>query len=594
MNTELQSQAWFEMRQLRQRSLDEAVWIPLHSSQRLMLLGQPGYEGYVEEFFGANTIMVPTEAMPEFEEFGWSSLGLGVNYRGWVDDDGNYSPSDSYSERGGRFSGVFPVLVVEGNSMELPEWHLHQDLVVTLRLKREGNTWLAMDEGYEEVARLRVIADGGPSLLEFRSTYLKDYLNARGMALRSVTFRSRTIVVEQPPSLSWPNGRHSEIDESDTWEGRISAIHEGGMPWGEKTAVFHWFREGFDDEQDVPRLQSPVEDNSINSRSWHAADAGKRLYQVVGELWRNEWVYPGATSPRVRRDESPATAFFTIDAAGTKLGKNGLSEYDGWLWFRPGVINALADIRGGGLKWYTETTGSVSCSPDYDVHFGINQLGLINVYAEDIAHLPDWQQHAWVSFNVPPEGAVSVELLDSQVRAQPATTLAPEQLLETSLQSLDGSFEVKFGSKLFRDHDAVAELIRKSHRFRAIDEVGLFALAKDLNRLVTERLDISALRVAANSKDDRAGSIRLLELLLAKAIESESARKLTGPLVGIYGLRHADAHLPSSDHTGAYELLGIDRSLPYVHQGRQLIQSLVDCLADLEKTVSMHFSVQPK
>ena len=75
------------------------------------------------------------------------------------------------------------VLEQDGNREEASQWHLHQDLVIALALKREGNVWLAINEGYIEVARLRLENDGRPRLLELRAEHLKDYLCARCMAL---------------------------------------------------------------------------------------------------------------------------------------------------------------------------------------------------------------------------------------------------------------------------------------------------------------------------------------------------------------------------------------------------------------------------
>lgn len=586
------TQDWFEMRHLRRRLLDESVWIPLRASQYPVSEGRPGYEGFVEEFFGANTLMVPTGSVEAAEELEWTSIGIATTHRGRVDDDGDYSPSDIYKDWEGRFSGLFPVLVVEGNSDELPEWHLHQDLVATLRLKREGNVWLAIDEGYEEVARLTVAEDGAPVLLEFRANYLKDYLCARSMALRSVVYRSRVTVVAQTPTLPWPGGQHSETTDLDIWEGRVLEIHEGGMPFGEKVAVFHWFREDFDDDQDVPKLQAPHHDDSITSRSWEVADGGSLLYRVSGELWRNEWVEPGTASPRVREDKLPATAFFIVDAAGTKLGKDALVKTGRWLWFKPEVISSLSHRRGGSLTWYTAETGGVACSPDYPVHFGVNQLGLVTVYSKDIGRLPDWQQHAWASFNIAPEGRVSAELLDSQVRAEPAATVAPEGQLASRLESMDRAFEAHLGFKLFREHEAVPELLRKAHRFRATDEAGLLALAKDLNRLVTERIDSTSLRDAQKlPKDSKLGSIKLLEALLTTKLPLEDARELTAPAVGVYDLRHGDSHLPGSALSDAYALLGLDQSLPFILQGFHLVRAMVNCLEAIENAVVKHFSL---
>lgn len=66
----------------------------------------------------------------------------------------------------------------------------------------------------------------------------------------------------------------------------------------------------------------------------------------------------------------------------------------------------LSIAGAGPLQWHTRDTGQVRCSPDSGVHFGMNKLGLVNVYAKDIALLPAWQQRLWVGFNVGPEGGL--------------------------------------------------------------------------------------------------------------------------------------------------------------------------------------------
>src|SRR5439155_1361452 len=77
------------------------------------------------------------------------------------------------------FPGMYLVLDQRGNAEEHREWHLHQDLTLTLRLKREGDIWVSIDEGYIEVAKLERNDDGSPRLLSVRASHLKDYLCAR-------------------------------------------------------------------------------------------------------------------------------------------------------------------------------------------------------------------------------------------------------------------------------------------------------------------------------------------------------------------------------------------------------------------------------
>lgn len=55
-------------------------------------------------------------------------------------------------------------------------------------------------------------------------------------------------------------------------------------------------------------------------------------------------------------------------------------------------------------------------------------------------------------------------------------------------------------------------------------------------------------------------------------------RKITAPFVGVYELRHADAHLPSSKLDDAFKLIDIDRSRPHIHQGYMMLHNIVSSL----------------
>ncbi|MBE9572756.1 MAG: hypothetical protein IMF11_19190 [Proteobacteria bacterium] len=300
---------------------------------------------------------------------------------------------------------------------------------------------------------------------------------------------------------------------------------------------------------------------------------------IMGELWRNERIEPAKVSPRIRRDALPPSVFFVVDEEGNKETKETLADGGRRLWFKPDVIMALAHRRGGSLAWYTRDTGSVSCSPDCGVHFGINRLSLVNVYAKDVALLPGWQQQIWAGYNVGPEGGVSEELLASQVRAQPARTQAPEEFIRKGIELINVLSQKQLNISIFGDHEFVRELLPKIHRFRAVDSSGLYALAKDVARLTVDSLDTAAMQsVVGPPKGTKWGSLKTLENLLASKIGSNPARSMLSALVGAYELRHADAHLPSSELDEALVLLRVDKSLPTIFQGYQLLYACVSSL----------------
>lgn len=275
---------------------------------------------------------------------------------------------------------------------------------------------------------------------------------------------------------------------------------------------------------------------------------------------------------------------FIVDADGAKDLAGNLKSSGRWLWFRPDVITGLAHRRGGGLSWYTRDTGAVWCVSGYSVHFGVNPLGFVNVYAKDIALLPEWQQRIWAGYNVSPEGGVSEELLASQVKASPADTKAPEAFLPQGLQLLNTLSLETLGFALFRDHEGARELLNRAHRFRVLDASGLFSLAKDLIRLTADAINTEAIqKTTPPPKGSKPSSLKSLENMLAKKSNPTVARKVMGPLFGIYELRLADAHMPSSEIDKTLALVGIDKSSPPVIQGYMLLHACVSTLYRIEK-----------
>ena len=98
-------------------------------------------------------------------------------------------------------------------------------------------------------------------------------------------------------------------------------------------------------------------------------------------------------------------------------------------------------------------------------------------------------------------------------------------------------------------------------------------------RIIVDDIDIESLqKIAVPPKNTKWGSNKTIENLLAMKIPSEEARKIMSPFVGVYELRHQDAHLPSSEIENSFKLIQIDRSLPSVIQGYQMIFACVDHL----------------
>ena len=122
-------------------------------------------------------------------------------------------------------------------------------------------------------------------------------------------------------------------------------------------------------------------------------------------------------------------------------------------------------------------------------------------------------------------------------------------------------------------------LINSITRCRAIDDKGLFSLAKDIARVIVDDIDVESIqKIVIPPKGTKWGSLKTIENFLSLKISQEEARQITSPFVGVYELRHGDAHLPSSEIENAFSLVKINRCLPSVIQGYQMLFECVDNL----------------
>lgn len=566
-------QSWFEILDLRQRKLDLSVWIPLRSEKSIENSEKRNFGGYEEEFLGAGSLMLPRSRKVDSKKLNWMDIGISRFHDSSV-RDGIYYTADTYKSE--DVEGVNLVINQSfDNNFDTNEWHLHQDLVVSLRLKREGDVWVCPREGYIDVAKLERDKGGRPILLQIKSQFLKEYLRDRDSGLYVSSYISRTAIVEDASFLSWAKGGVREKKDKDVWETHISEIHEGGsgLPFGQPISVSHVGRIDIFENEDVPDISRFPNEDGVVSKFYERHFTGRKLFRIMSELWKYDWINPGRSVSKLH------DVYFLYDAEGRKQSGRKLRKGGKWLWFRPELVGALLSKRGSFLRWYSQDTGSLSCAPDGGIHFGVNELGLITIYAKDVGYLPTWQQQIWAGFNVAPEGGISKELHASQVKAEPANTLAPEDFIGSVVREINEASLSRLGVAFFREHDSIKEILSNIHRFRAINQNGLFSLAKDLARVIADDINTENLqKIATPPKGMKWGSIKTVENLLAIKVGTENARKVLAPIVGIYELRHGDAHLPSGDIKDSFVLIGLDRDAPYIIQGVRMLITCVDHL----------------
>jgi hypothetical protein len=574
---------WFLMPEVRRRRLATAVWVPLRQSETLNHEGEYGTVGEREEVLRAGSVAIYPRHRELAEELGWSDIGLIHGAMPYAFRDGRYKPVDAFMHNDTDVVGVELVFVQRLNGDHPSRWLVNQDLTMALGLIEEGDVWRCVDEGYTDVIRSRRDKDDRVVAIEIKAEFLRDYLAARGLALRVAQYRQRMAILANASYLPWAAEPLHEGEQPDRFEARVFEVDVSGAPFGGSVAVFQTWRTDVDNDEDVP-VFGPENDSNTAGQSTTFERGGQKAYRVEGELWREEWIEPADRSVRVRGDKPEEEVFYSVDASGKRLPDSALNSEDvgRYLWFRPAVIAALLQFRGADLRWYTAQTGSVKCSPDYSTHFGVNREGLINVYAYDIAKLPYWQQRVWSGHNATPEGQVSSELLDSQQRCKPAGTKAPEAEFDGLLSQLNSAFAKRYGSPIFRSHDSTEAILKRVHRFRALDAAGLLALAKDIARLTADSIDVGVLRVIVTPPEgENWRSLRHLEKALSTRVDAGTARAALAPLAGIYELRLGDAHLPSSEIEEAYKLAGVNPTDAPIVQAVALVSGATESLKQI-------------
>jgi hypothetical protein len=564
---------WIEMDDLKKRDFNNKSWIPLCASQYLSDNGKYGYPGFEEEYFAAVSILFTIQDKDTALKCQWEDTNPPYDNRPYANEE-KYILAGNFDGFDKNVSGEYLVLQQIFDTGETQEWHLSQDFVLALGLKKETDKWVCPLEDYAEVARLLRNEEGKPILLEVKSEYLKDYLCARKSGLLVSTFQSRISTQLNFDEIKFDDNRKMEKYDWGTYDAIKTDIIEGGDIAGSKVAVFHYERTDVDFEDDVPTLEGGPSDSNIKSKSWEYERKGIPLQRIEGDIWKRCWIEPASTSPRVRGDIINSNLMFIIDADGSKSTLRVLEEESRWLWFSPYIVNEILKRPNSYIKWYTEDTGKLATSKIHSVHFGMNDIGLINVNIGDLVRMPESQLKIWVTFNVTPDGKVSKELLMSQVSASPADTFSPERNLFELINYLKKSFISAYNKDLFTGHKLLNEYWKRINRFRACDKEGLFSLCKELTRFIIERIDVDVLKKLRPNDPKDIGSLKRLERMLNDL--GNNGREIIAPFIGINELRQADAHLPSDNLENSYRLAEIDFSSPYPIIAKKLISTLAN------------------
>lgn len=563
---------WILQSKETRRIFATAAWVPLKAICKNEK-GNVQKIGYVSEFFGCNSIAFPPEHKDIAETLEWSSIGISLDAKPYVYDDGYYKSVDQYEWNEKEPFGIHlifdhPQPVIGGR-----KWIINPDLIIALRLVKENNSWVRPEEDFVEVIRESFDNKGNHIQIEIKREFLMDYLAARNLSLRLSYYRQRVENIEMLENSDYSDlSNFQEERDNGNFELRICSLND---IYGGSWASLRVWRTDIDAEDDAPVMGEENNQNT-ESESFQGYRNGYEGIRIEGEFWRNEWIEHQNLSTRIRCDKDQHLPTFIVETDGRRMASSELDNEDigRWLWFRSGIVNELLKHRGFSLEWYTAETGSIHSTSGYHTHFGINNSDLITIYAYDIAKLPSWEQHVWAAYNTVPEGKVSAELLDSQVKVQPASTHAAEELLFKAIKMLEMSFKQELNITLFTQDINEQGFFQQISRFMSVDRASLLRLAKDLIRIFTDRLNVKELRNLSQHKDkEKLGSNKLLQDIVAQKIGEENAYNIFSIIIGTYNMRIGDAHPTSSKIADAMKLAGIDENKSFLKQGEQLISN---------------------
>lgn len=552
------------------RVFSRATWVPLRASMSNEE-GEVRDIGYFSEYFGCGSVAFPPEHREVAERLSWGEIGIGCSVQPYAYEDGYYSSVEQYQYNDKEPLGIHLIFESPQPVVGGTQWILNPDLVIALRLIKEGTNWVRPEENFVIVAREILDKKGEQRLIEIRREFLLDYLAARNLSLRLSYYRQRVKNVASLENSEYANlADHEEQRDGGKFKLLIRRLDD---VFGGSWALYRVWRTDVDEDEDAP-VMGPESDDNTDYESSQGLESGYEGIRIEGEFWRDEWIEHQAKSVRIRGDVDTTLPEFIVETDGTRMASAELDsqEIGRWLWFRSSIVSELLSLRGFSLEWYTAETGGIRSTSGYMTHFGINSSDLITVYAYDVARLAAWEQRIWAAHNVVPDGKVSHELLASQVKAQPASTHAVEDLLFKVMDMLEIGFRREFNISLYSHDIEYRTSMQHISRFASKDHASLLRLAKELVRVFSDRLDVRELRKLSTHPDkEKLGSNKLLQDVLAQKIGADKAHDVFGPIVGTYDMRVGDAHPTSAKIGDALRLAGIDEDKSFLRQGEQLI-----------------------
>src|SRR5690625_5121165 len=210
------SRDWILQKKDTRRFFSNATWVPLRASYTNEKgKGTVKDVGYVEEFFGCGSVAFPPEHREAAEQLSWSDIGIGCSVEPYAYEDGYYASIEQYQRNDKEPIGIHLVFEHPQPIIGGRKWILNPDLIVALRLIKEGTNWVRPEENFVVVAREVLDDKGYHQLIEIKREFLIDYLAARSLSLRLSYYRSRVENVSSLENSDYANLQNMQEQRDD-------------------------------------------------------------------------------------------------------------------------------------------------------------------------------------------------------------------------------------------------------------------------------------------------------------------------------------------------------------------------------------------
>lgn len=547
----MNEQAWFEMVDVKRTIYGDGEWTPLWVYE-VSRSGDMFSAPYEEEICRIRTLFSPvTNKVELFER--WLDLDSDAVYA--CVDKGHYrKPGFYYSNSSTEPAmGEYAVLSYDIGNSQQGGLLINQDLVVALKLISNNGNWIRPSNCNLVVIKTEKDSSGRVTSIQVRTEYLRDYLCARGMGLYIEEFRHRQEHSGDGRSIMWRT--------SPTVEEMSLASGYGKYEW--KGWMFKH------DDKYTWREIDGIDNGLLGAQQY---------YRVEGQLWKQHWVTPSQTSPRVANDVVALEYYVKPNGEKHTISALDDDEFGGlYLFFKSDIVRHVM-LAGIDIVWESRDVFCIKFPDGQGVLFGTCQSGKCFCIAADIARMGFWEQNLVYGDNIRPEDPseyVDSELFRNQMMCEYLHTKAPEVEFVRLLNKLEDVFQEKTGVKLWQDIDSSECVMKDVTRFCSDDQNGFVRLAKNITVAMIERLNSKALRhyIDGRVETNQLKSIDLLVATISLIDSKMDGGKQVEFMRVINSIRQADAHLmPQADIEKRIGTIEMKHHLSWIGKGACLIE----------------------